>query len=124
LKASSGATRKHFSAVAENEIAAHVIGTVSSHDKADLVLKFGAQEVINYETHDFAAETMRITNGRGVDLPLPVSGAGRRARDSILGCHCPVMAAAWADLQSIRMFASANSAAGTAARATQMIHCR
>jgi NADPH2:quinone reductase len=60
---------------------AHVIGTVSSDDKADLVLKFGAQEVINYATHDFAAETMRITNGGGgrprwcappIHLPLEV----------------------------------------------------
>src|SRR3990172_9100983 len=47
---------------------ARVIGTVSSDEKIELVRKFGADDVINYETHDFAAETMRRTGGRGVDL--------------------------------------------------------
>jgi NADPH2:quinone reductase len=53
---------------------ATVIGTVSSDDKTDLVRKFGAHEVINYESHDFAAEAMRITNGRGIDLILDAVG--------------------------------------------------
>jgi NADPH2:quinone reductase len=53
---------------------AKVIGTVSSDDKIDLVRKFGADEVINYATHDFAAEAMRLTEGRGVDLILDAVG--------------------------------------------------
>jgi len=53
---------------------ARVIGTVSSDEKIELVRKFGADDVINYETHDFAAETMRRTGGRGVDLILDAVG--------------------------------------------------
>ena len=53
---------------------ARVIGTVSSDEKIELVRKFGADDVINYETHDFAAETMRLTGGRGVDLILDAVG--------------------------------------------------
>lgn len=53
---------------------ARVIGTVSNDEKIELVRKFGADDVINYETHDFAAETMRLTGGRGVDLILDAVG--------------------------------------------------
>ena len=53
---------------------ARVIGTVSSDDKIELVRKFGADEVINYATRDFAAEAMRLTDGRGVDLILDAVG--------------------------------------------------
>lgn len=53
---------------------ARVIGTVSNDDKMPLVREFGADEVINYETHDFAAEAMRLTGGRGVDLILDAVG--------------------------------------------------
>ncbi len=53
---------------------AQVIGTVSSDDKIEVVRRFGAEHVINYETHDFAQEAMRITQGRGVDLILDAVG--------------------------------------------------
>ncbi len=53
---------------------ARVIGTVSSDEKIELVRKFGADDAINYETHDFSAETMRLTGGRGVDLILDPVG--------------------------------------------------
>jgi len=53
---------------------AHVIGTVSSDTKVDLVKDFGADAVINYATRDFAAEALRITNNRGVDLILDAVG--------------------------------------------------
>jgi NADPH2:quinone reductase len=66
---------------------AHVIGTVSSDDKADIVRKFGAHEVINYATHDFAAEAMRITNGRGVDLIL--DAVGKPTFEEGLACLAP-----------------------------------
>src|SRR5271163_5108848 len=49
---------------------ARVIGTVSSDSKTALVKEYGADEVINYESSDFAAETMRLTGGRGADLIL------------------------------------------------------
>lgn len=53
---------------------ARVIGTVSSDDKIELARNLGADEVINYETHDFAAQAMRLTDGRGVDLILDAVG--------------------------------------------------
>jgi NADPH:quinone reductase len=54
---------------------ARVIGTVSSDRKVGLVKEHGADEVINYATHDFAEETNRLTGGRGVDLILDAVGA-------------------------------------------------
>jgi NADPH2:quinone reductase len=54
---------------------ARVIGTVSRDDKVGLVEEHGADEVINYATHDFAEETNRLTGGRGVDLILDAVGA-------------------------------------------------
>jgi NADPH2:quinone reductase len=53
---------------------ARVIGTVSNDGKAAVARKYGADEVINYESHDFAAEAMRLTGGRGVDLILDAVG--------------------------------------------------
>jgi NADPH2:quinone reductase len=66
---------------------ARVIGTVSSDDKMDLVRKFGARDVINYTTHDFAAEAMRITNGRGIDLIL--DAVGKPTFEKGLACLAP-----------------------------------
>jgi NADPH2:quinone reductase len=66
---------------------ARVIGTVSSDDKMDLVRKYGASDVINYTTHDFAAEAMRITNGCGIDLIL--DAVGKRTFEKGLGCLAP-----------------------------------
>jgi len=54
---------------------ARVIGTVSRDSKASLVKQFGADDVINYATHDFAEETNRLTHGRGADLILDAVGA-------------------------------------------------
>ena len=53
---------------------AHVIGTVSKDSKAALVREFGADAVINYATHDFADEAMKLTGNRGVDLILDAVG--------------------------------------------------
>ena len=63
---------------------ARVIGTVSNDSKIALVKEYGADEVINYESSDFAAETMRLTDGRGADLILdavgkPTFGPGLKA---------------------------------------------
>lgn len=54
---------------------ARVIGTVSSASKAALAKEYGADDVINYATQDFAAEANRLTGGRGVDLILDAVGA-------------------------------------------------
>ncbi len=66
---------------------ARVIGTVSSDDKAGIVRKFGASDVINYATHDFAAEAMRITNGHGIDLIL--DAVGKPTFEKGLACLAP-----------------------------------
>jgi NADPH:quinone reductase len=49
-------------------IGARVIGTVSSHDKAQLAREAGADEVIVFTQHDFESEVKRLTNGKGVDV--------------------------------------------------------
>jgi NADPH2:quinone reductase len=66
---------------------ARVIGTVSSDDKKAIVRQFGADDVINYATHDFAAETMRTTDGRGADLIL--DAVGKPTFEKGLACLAP-----------------------------------
>ncbi|HVC43346.1 MAG TPA: quinone oxidoreductase [Candidatus Binataceae bacterium] len=66
---------------------ARVIGTVSSAEKAAIARQYGADEVIDYETQDFAAEAKRLTGGRGVDLILDAVGKPTFARG--LTCLAP-----------------------------------
>src|SRR5215469_5025385 len=66
---------------------ARVIGTVSSDSKKQLVREFGADEVINYETQDFAEEAMRLTDGHGVDLIL--DAVGKPTFEKGLSCLAP-----------------------------------
>jgi NADPH2:quinone reductase len=66
---------------------ARVIGTVSSDSKAALAKEYGADDVINYATKDFAAEANRLTGGRGVDLILDAVGA--TTFDKGLTCLAP-----------------------------------
>src|SRR3954468_1059121 len=47
-------------------IGAHVIGTVSTEEKAKLARDAGADDVILYPQQDFVTEAKRITNARGV----------------------------------------------------------
>ncbi|MES2524793.1 MAG: quinone oxidoreductase [Gemmatimonadota bacterium] len=47
---------------------AFVIGTVGTEEKAELARAAGADAVILYREQDFVAETMRITDGRGVSV--------------------------------------------------------
>jgi NADPH2:quinone reductase len=49
---------------------AKVIVTVGSVEKASACIALGADEAINYKTHDFVAEVKRITEGRGVNVVL------------------------------------------------------
>jgi NADPH2:quinone reductase len=66
---------------------ARVIGTVSSDAKADLVRKLGADEMINYETSDFAEEALRLTDRRGIDLIL--DAVGKPTFEKGLKCLAP-----------------------------------
>ncbi len=65
-----------------------VIGTVSSEDKIELVRKFGADHVVNYEKDDFADQALRFTNGRGVDLIL--DAVGKPTFEKGLRCLAPM----------------------------------
>jgi len=63
-------------------IGARVIGTAGSEEKAALAREAGADEVILYSTHDFEAETKRLTDGRGVHVVY--DGVGRSTFDKDL----------------------------------------
>ena len=49
---------------------AHVLATAGSDAKCQACLALGADHAINYRSHDFQQETMRLTNGTGVDVIL------------------------------------------------------
>jgi NADPH2:quinone reductase len=60
---------------------AKVIVTVGSDEKAAACLALGADEAINYKTHDFAAEVKRITEGRGANVILDMVAGDYVARE-------------------------------------------
>lgn len=51
-----------------HNIGAHVIGTVSTEEKAKLAREAGADEIILYTKTDFEAETKRLTGGKGLNV--------------------------------------------------------
>ncbi len=65
---------------------ARVIGTASAA-KVDLARSAGADEVIPYDQTDFAAETKRLTGGRGVDVVY--DSVGKTTFDASLACLRP-----------------------------------
>jgi NADPH2:quinone reductase len=67
---------------------ARVIGTVSSAAKAQLAKEYGADEVVNYSSEDFAAEVMRLTDKRGADLIL--DAVGKPTFEKGLTCLAPM----------------------------------
>jgi len=60
---------------------------VINNDKIDIAKKYGADEVINYETSDFAEEAKRLTGGKGVDLIL--DAVGKPTFEKGLKCLAP-----------------------------------
>jgi NADPH:quinone reductase len=60
---------------------ANVIVTAGSDDKCAACVALGADHAINYKTHDFAAEAMRLTNGKGVDVVLDMVAGDYVARE-------------------------------------------
>ncbi len=62
-------------------VGANVIVTAGSDDKCAACLALGADHAINYKTHDFAAEAMRLTNGKGVDVVLDMVAGDYVARE-------------------------------------------
>lgn len=62
-------------------LGARVLGTAGSEEKARLGREAGADEVIVYATHDFAAETKRLTGGEGVHVVYDGVGKTTFERD-------------------------------------------
>lgn len=56
-------------------LGAHVIGCVSTAEKAEAARGEGAQDVVVYTEQDFVARTLALTGGHGADLIL--DGVGR-----------------------------------------------
>ena len=55
---------------------AKVIATAGSDEKCTACIALGADHAVNYKTHDFQSEVLRLTDGRGVDVVLDmVAGA-------------------------------------------------
>ncbi|HEX6705881.1 MAG TPA: NAD(P)H-quinone oxidoreductase [Albitalea sp.] len=60
---------------------ARVIVTVGSDAKAAACIALGADEAINYRTHDFADEVKRLTEGRGANVILDMVAGDYVARE-------------------------------------------
>ena len=63
---------------------ARVIVTVGSDAKGAACIALGADEAINYKTHDFVAEVQRITEGRGANVVLDMVAGDYIAKE--IGC--------------------------------------
>lgn len=62
-------------------LGATVIATAGSDEKCAACVQLGADHAIHYKTHDFAAEAMRLTEGRGVDVVLDMVAGDYVARE-------------------------------------------
>jgi NADPH2:quinone reductase len=74
VHAAAGGVGRMIARIAKNH-GAHVLGTVSSPAKATAARESGVDETINYVESDFVAETMRLTEGAGVDAVYDSVGA-------------------------------------------------
>jgi NADPH:quinone reductase len=68
-------------------LGAFVIGTVSTDEKAQMVKRIGADEVIIYSKQDFLEETKRITAGKGVEVVY--DSVGQSTFEKSLQCLKP-----------------------------------
>jgi NADPH2:quinone reductase len=71
-----------------SRLGARVIGTASTREKAGLAMKAGAEIVIDYTTHDFAVETRRLTEGRGVNVVY--DSVGKTTWEKSMDCLAPL----------------------------------
>jgi NADPH2:quinone reductase len=62
-------------------VGATVIATAGSDEKCDACRVLGADHAINYRSQDFAAEVLRITSKRGVDVVLDMVAGDYVARE-------------------------------------------
>ena len=63
---------------------ARVFGTVSTPEKAKIAREAAADEIINYEESDFEAETLRLTDGKGVSVVY--DSVGKTTFDKSVNC--------------------------------------
>ena len=63
---------------------AHVLGTVSTDEKARAAREAGADEIILYTQQDFESEVKRLTDGKGVDAVY--DSVGKTTFDKGLNC--------------------------------------
>jgi NADPH2:quinone reductase len=68
-------------------LGAHVIGTVSSAEKARLAEAHGCEHVILYKQEDFVARVKELTDGKGV--PVVYDGVGKDTFSGSLDCLAP-----------------------------------
>ena len=61
-----------------------VIGTVGTDEKIKLAIKFGCDEVINYNKENFKDKVLELTNNVG--LPVVYDGVGKNTLEDSLGC--------------------------------------
>jgi NADPH2:quinone reductase len=66
---------------------AHVIGTVSTEEKAELARRAGADDIIFYERDNVVSAVKRLTDGKGVDVVY--DGVGKATFDHSLDCVRP-----------------------------------
>lgn len=62
-------------------LGSQVIVTAGSDEKCAACVAIGADHAINYRTQDFAAETKRLTGGRGADVVLDMVGGAYIERE-------------------------------------------
>ena len=62
-------------------LGATVMATAGSDAKCQAMLALGADHAINYRTHEFEAEALRLTQGRGVDVVLDMVAGAYVARE-------------------------------------------
>lgn len=65
----------------------HMIGTVSSEQKAKLASDHGCEHTVNYTQEDFVARTKELTGGKGV--PVVYDGVGKDTFMRSLDCLQP-----------------------------------
>jgi NADPH:quinone reductase len=86
VHAAAGGTGRLIAQMAKMR-GAHVIGTVSSEEKAAVAGKSGVDHPIVYTSTDFEAEVKRITAGGGVDVVY--DSVGRTTFEKSLACLRP-----------------------------------
>lgn len=62
-------------------LGARVLATAGSAEKCAACVALGADHAINYREQDFVAETLRLTDGRGVDVILDMVAGDYVARE-------------------------------------------